>query len=471
MSSKLKVILIGSILILLMLFSMVCLFIPKIEIKINGSKNQTIIVGEKYEELGGEAYLQGFFRKENLECKIIGGVNTNKIGKYIITYKAKYRNIFREVVRVIKVVDNIKPTITLNEEAKLCKKNNLLELNIAANDNYDGDLSQNVKYSLRGDKLLLSVKDSSNNKTEVSFNVKYIDEEKPIITLNGSDIIYINENENYEELGANAYDSCDGNISDKIKINNKINTNIAGTYQIYYTVKDSSGYETTIARTVIVKDDGYAEYPIIKGATIYLTFDDGPSKYTEAILNVLDEYNVKATFFVTNQFPDYQNLIKKEYERGHSIGIHTYSHKWSIYESVESYLDDFAKIDNVIYEQTGIHTKLFRFPGGSSNTISRRYNKGIMSKLSKKMEEDGFVYFDWTFDSGDTNKKDNSSEAILKNIKLNLKGDGEYVILMHDIKKSTLEALPDIIEFAKARGYQFSVLTENSPTEHFKIAN
>ena len=137
MSSKLKVILIGSILILLMLFSMVCLFIPKIEIKINGSKNQTIIVGEKYEELGGEAYLQGFFRKENLECKIIGGVNTNKIGKYIITYKAKYRNIFREVVRVIKVVDNIKPTITLNEEAKLCKKNNLLELNIAANDNYD----------------------------------------------------------------------------------------------------------------------------------------------------------------------------------------------------------------------------------------------------------------------------------------------------------------------------------------------
>lgn len=471
MRSKLKIIFVGSILILLVIFSIVCVFIPKIEIKINGDKNQTIIVGEKYDELGGEAYLKSAVKKEKLEYEIIGSVNTDKVGKYIITYKAEYNNTFKEAIRVIKVIDNIKPTITLNEDAKLCKKNNLLELNITANDNYDGDISKNVKYILKENKLLLSVTDSSDNKTEVVKKVKYIDEEKPIITLNGSDIIYVNENEIYEELGATAYDSCDGNISDKIEINNEVNINIAGTYQIYYMVKDSSGYETTVKRTVIVKNDGFIEYPIINGATIYLTFDDGPSKYTDEILNVLDKYNIKATFFVTNQFPEYQNLIKKEYEKGHSIGIHTYSHKWSIYESVETYLDDFAKINNIVYEQTGIHTKLFRFPGGSSNTISRHYSKGIMSKLSKRMEKDGYVYFDWTFDSGDTNKKDSSSEAILKNIKMNLKGDGEYVILMHDIKKSTLEALPNIIEFAQARGYQFSALTEKSPTEHFKIAN
>ena len=471
MSSKVKIVFVGSLLILLVIFSIICLFIPKIEIELLGDKTQKISIGEKYKELGGIAYVKRGFKKETLKYEIIGKVDTDKIGKYIITYKTKFNNIFKEAIRVIEVVDNIKPTIALNDNAKLCKKNNLLELNVTAVDNYDGDISKSVKYKLTGDKLLLSVTDSSNNRTEIVKKIKYIDSEKPLITLNGSNIIYINENETYEEFGATAYDSCDGNISEKIKISNNVNINVAGTYKVDYIVKDSSGYETKVQRTVIVKNEDLVEYPVIKGATIYLTFDDGPSKYTDEILNVLDRYDVKATFFVTNQFPEYQNIIKKEYEKGHTIGIHTYSHKWSIYENEETYLADFNLISEIVYTQTGKYTKLFRFPGGSSNTISRRYNKGIMSKLSKIMENNGYIYFDWTFDSGDTNKKDSSSKAILKNIKMNLKGDGEYIILMHDIKKSTLEALPNIIEFAQARGYKFSALTENSPTEHFKIAN
>lgn len=94
-----------------------------------------------------------------------------------------------------------------------------------------------------------------------------------------------------------------------------------------------------------------------------------------------------------------------------------------------------------------------------------------MTTLSQMMEEKGYVYFDWTFDSGDTSKKDNSVEAILKNVKTNLKGDGNYIILMHDIKENTLKALPQIIEFAKTNGYDFAKLTENSPVVHLKIVN
>ena len=466
-----KIVGIGSLLIMLLLFSILCMFIPKIEMNINGTKYINVLVGENYNELGVKSYLIKNLKKKKIEYEIIGNVDTNKLGTYVITYKSKFKNIIKENIRIVNVIDNEKPKITINENTKLCKKNQLLDLNFTAYDNYDGDISKNIKYKIKNDILFLSVEDSSGNKTEVKQNLKYIDSEKPIISLIGNKIIYISQYDNYEDLGATAYDSCDGNITENISIKNEVDTTKIGTYKVSYSVKDSFGNVTTEYRNVIVQNDETAEYPVINGATIYLTFDDGPSKYTKDILAVLDKYNIKATFFVTNQFPEYQNMIKQEYESGHTIGIHTYSHKWSIYESIDSYLDDFTKIKNIIFEQTGIETKLFRFPGGSSNTISKKYNKGIMSELSKKMENDGYIYFDWTFDSGDTSKKNSSTNAIIKNVKTNLKGDGEYIILLHDIKKNTLEALPSIIEYALARGYKFSSLNENSPTAHFKIAN
>ena len=204
---------------------------------------------------------------------------------------------------------------------------------------------------------------------------------------------------------------------------------------------------------------------------IYLTFDDGPGKYTEQILEVLSKYDVKATFFVTNQFPNYQHLISEEYKQGHTIGIHTYSHKWSIYSDVETYLDDFNKINEIIRNQTGVESKIFRFPGGSSNTISKNYNKGIMTSLSQLMTEKGYIYFDWNIDSGDTAKKRNSKEDIIKNIKKNLNGDGAYIILTHDIRKNTLEALPEIIETAKTFGYEFAAISESTRAPHFEVSN
>lgn len=471
MSKKRNIIIIGIIQILLIIFSLICIFIPSITIDIKGEKYQTLNIGEQYIENGASAYINLLFNKKELDIHIIGNVDTDKIGKYTVSYKVKNKYLEKEIVRIIKVTDTEKPKLILNDEVKVCKKNNLIEINATATDNYDGDLSDKIKYEINNEKIHISVIDESNNITEIVENIKYIDSEKPKISLNGKELIYLNKGDKYEEQGAKAYDSCDGDITQNIKIEGNVDTSSIGSYKISYKTSDSMGNETKIYRTIIINEIKEEMLQPVNNATIYLTFDDGPGLYTNDILNILEKYDVKATFFVTNQFPSYKHLIKTINDKGHSIGIHTYSHKWSIYKSVETYLDDYKKMEEIVYNEIGYKPKIFRFPGGSSNTVSKNYSKGIMSKLAQIMTDNGYVYFDWTFDSGDTNKKDNSKEAIINNFKKNLKGDGEYVVLMHDIKKNTLEALPEIIEITKKYGYKFSKLDENSPTEHLKIVN
>ena len=470
MSNKNRIILSCSILILLLMLSAIYLFIPKVYIEILGNKYAIVNVGETYNDLGAKAYYKNLFKNKEINIEANGTVDTEKLGKYTINYEAKYKQYNKKTERIVEVVDREKPQLLLNDEVKLCKLNGIIVIDASAIDNYDGDISDKVQYNLSNNNVYINVSDSSNNKTEIIEPIKYIDNEKPSIKLNGSSETNLTIGSNYIELGATAYDSCDGDISKNIVITGQVNSNVIGKYEIKYTIKDSMNNEVSKIRTVYVKEKDINN-PVTDKAIIYLTFDDGPGSYTEELLNILDKYNVKATFFVTNQLPKYQNLIKLEYEKGHTIGIHTYSHKWSIYESVDTYLNDFEKIKNIVVEQTGVEPKIFRFPGGSSNTVSRKYSKGIMTKLAKLMTEKGYIYYDWTFDSGDTSKNNNSKDAIISNVKRNLKGNGEYVILMHDIKKNTIAALPTIIEYAKSNGYVFATLNENVNPPRFKIAN
>ncbi len=467
MKKRINFIAIGIILILICVLLLISLFFPKIQIKLNGDKIITINVGEKYTEYGASANLKWLIKNKELDVKTTGEV-LDKIGSYYITYEASYKNYTKSVVRTVNVVDQEKPVIKLNKEITGCKKNKLLDIDATVTDNVDGDLTKNLKYRIDGEKIELYVTDSSKNTATYKTDIKYVDNEKPKITLNGSEKIYLTLNEKYTEFGAKANDSCDGDITDNIKINGIVDSTKEGTYKITYSIVDSDGNKQEKIREVIVSDNNLNK---VENGTIYLTFDDGPGKYTEEFLKVLDKYNVKATFFVTNQFPKYQYLIKEEYNKGHTVGIHTYSHKWSIYSSVDTYLNDFNQISSIVYNETGAYPKIFRFPGGSSNTVSRRYCVGIMSKLSKLMEEKGYTYFDWSFDSGDTSRNKNSKEDIIKTVKSYLKGNGEYIILMHDLKKNTLDALPSIIEYAKNAGYKFAPITESTPIKHFKIAN
>lgn len=470
MSSKKKIFLIGIIFVLILLLSMMLIFVPKLSININGEKSITLNLGDEYVELGAQAFLKKSFTSKEMPINIEGDVNTQKIGKYLITYKASYKNIIKKDIRVVNVIDNVAPIISLKKDVIVCKNNNLIEIDAIATDNYDGDISDNVKYKIDNEKISIFVTDSSNNKAEIVEDLVYADNDKPKITLNGSNTVYLKLGAVYNEQGATAYDTCDGNITDKIQIDGSVDSNILGEYTIVYKVSDSLNNETTLTRKVIVSEKENNKYEVTGEAIIYLTFDDGPGPYTEEILSILDEYNIKATFFVTNQFPKYQYLIGKEYSNGHTVGIHTYSHKWSIYDSMDTYLDDFNKIQDIVIKETGLKPKYFRFPGGSSNTVSRSHSKGIMTKLAKLMQDNGYIYFDWTFDSCDTCKK-NSVDDIIASVKRNLKGNGKYIVLMHDIKKNTLKALPTVIEYAKANGYSFKPIDDDTPVCHFKIAN
>ncbi len=179
---------------------------------------------------------------------------------------------------------------------------------------------------------------------------------------------------------------------------------------------------------------------------VYLTFDDGPSANTEAILDILDEYNVKATFFVLGKEDELsKERLRMIYERGHTIGMHSYSHVYSeIYSSLDSFKDDFWKSKQYIWDTLGADCMYYRFPGGSSNTAAAI----SMQECVDFLIEQGVEYYDWNVISGDGSSRVLSKETIIENSTASIQNYGTSIILMHDAasKKETVEALPGIIE-------------------------
>lgn len=186
------------------------------------------------------------------------------------------------------------------------------------------------------------------------------------------------------------------------------------------------------------------------GRKVYLTFDDGPSGNTGEILDILAAYDVKATFFVVGKPEEkYQSLYKRIVEEGHTLAMHSYSHKYNeIYQSRESYIEDLSKLQEFLYETTGVWCRYCRFPGGSSNTVSRV----DMHELIAYLEEQDMTYFDWNVSSGDASSAYISPEALVRNATARLAEFDEVIILLHDAvdKKSTVQALPELIEKIQA---------------------
>lgn len=203
---------------------------------------------------------------------------------------------------------------------------------------------------------------------------------------------------------------------------------------------------------------------------VYLTFDDGPSENTGKILDILTKYGVKATFFITGANQDQRPLIKRAYEEGHTIGLHTYSHNYSeVYASEEAYFKDLEKVGDVAREQIGYVPCFIRFPGGSSNVVSAKYKKGIMSSLVEKVQEKGYQYYDWNVDSTD------GTGCGKDEIAANAKSDQYHhaMILLHDsqTKGATVEALPGIIEYYQGAGYEFQAIDRECFVSHHAILN
>lgn len=200
-----------------------------------------------------------------------------------------------------------------------------------------------------------------------------------------------------------------------------------------------------------------------KSKVAYLTFDDGPSYNTPEILKILKRYGIKATFFVNGwNKKNFKEMLRMIYEDGHALGNHTYSHRYEIiYSSVENFMADLKKQEEMIYEATGIRPKIVRFPGGSDNLVSVRYGgKGIMKKIADKLKEEGYIYVDWNASCGDASKPPLSKDQMKEAVRRTAKGKNPVVLLLHDLdsKKTTLEILPWIIEYLQGEGYEFETI-------------
>ena len=307
-----------------------------------------------------------------------------------------------------------------------------------------------------------------------TIKVEVRDKKAPEIALNGDAEMTVEAGSEFSDPGYTATDNCDGDITDSVKVSgDKVDKDKAGKYTVTYEVSDSSGNKATATRVVSVYDPAATADTVNPGnKIIYLTFDDGPGKYTQGLLDVLDKYNVKATFFVTNTHPDYQNMIAEEAKRGHTVAIHSASHKYNqIYTSEQAFFDDLEQMNSIIKAQTGNDASIIRFPGGSSNTVSKDYCPGIMTQLVNDVTARGLLYCDWNVSSGDANSKPISTEQVVQNVISGVQSHNVSVVLQHDIKDFSVNAVEQIIQWGQANGYTFLPLTTSSPMSHHRVNN
>ena len=398
------------------------------------------------------------------KVKVKGNVDTSKIGVYKIEYDLSISGFKSHKTRIVKVVDKVEPSIELTGSGMVCPGKTYTEEGYKALDEIDGDLTELVKSDIKNDIVTYKVTDKSGNTKTILRKLTVEDKTKPVITLNGGDVTIYTGN-SYNEQGATVSDNCDDEPS--LNITGNVDTSRVGKYTVTYTSTDKSGNTESINRTVSVVDrskDGV-------GKIIYLTFDDGPGGYTEKILNILDKYGVKATFFVTNQFPSYQYLIGEEARRGHTVAVHTYTHSYDVvYRSVDAYIDDFNKMNEIIKQQTGSYSNIFRFPGGASNQVHCSRNPGVTRAIANEMLSRGYQYFDWNLSSGDAGGAP-TTQSVYNAVVNGAGRSSETVVLMHDIKLATANALDSMIANLQSRGFIFKTLTKDSFAPHQPFYN
>ena len=460
--NKKKKFIIGAIIIVsTLLVALFCYYILKPNFIINNyEKNITINYKEKYKPIF-KVYYGNKIKKVYIKPTIDGEVKSDKLGKNKIKYKYMFKNHELELVQNVEVVDKEEPKIEI-ESSYVCPNEKNYEIKYKIIDNYDGDITKNAKVSYKDKKIYIEVVDSSKNETKTSIDANFSDNEAPKIELKGNKTVYIKVNDNYDDEGVSVSDNCDENL--EVKTENNVNNSVAGAYTIKYSVTDSSNNTSSEERVVNV-------YNVKNGEkTVYLTFDDGPSIHTARLLDVLAKYDVKATFFVTGNGSD--DLILREYNEGHSIGLHTNTHDYSyLYSSVNNYYDDLNAVKYRVKSITGYDSNLIRFPGGSSNTVSMNYDGGIhiMSILTEDVEKKGYFYYDWNVSSGDAGGTD-SSDGVYNNVISTLK-EGNSIVLQHDTKGFSVDAVERIIQYCLNNGYHFEKLSPGSPTAHHGVFN
>lgn len=441
----------------------------QVQIALSGERVVVVERGGDFADPGASATLihRGKATDTQIAVTALGDVDTDTIGVYRVSYVANYKNCTGTAYRNIKVVDPEKPVITVYPDFDPTEPG---EYEFTATDNFDGDITDRVQRVECDGVITYMVSDSAGNTTTVNHRTFNSDTVAPKISLKGYNTVILELGGDYEEAGYVAVDNRDGDLTDKVSVSGSYNMHKPGRYALDYTVIDSAGNTATKTRVIFVRDPSVTQIndPNKGGKIIYLTFDDGPGADTGRLLDVLAKYNVPATFFVVNT--RYIDTIKRTAAEGHVVAIHSVTHVFrEIYASEEAYFTDLYTMQAIIKQHTGKTANLIRFPGGGSNTVSR-FNKGIMTRLARQVEEKGFVYFDWNVDSGDAGGAW-TTNSVFQNVVVGVSGKPEAVVLMHDIKSYSVDAVERIILWGLESGYTFRALTETSPTCHHRINN
>lgn len=194
----------------------------------------------------------------------------------------------------------------------------------------------------------------------------------------------------------------------------------------------------------------------------YLTFDDGPSDNTGEILDILDANNVKATFFVVGREEKYYDTYRDIVNRGHTLGLHSYTHDYDkIYASLDDFAEDIEELQKLLYDVTGVSCVYYRFPGGSSNTVS----KVDMDTLIDYVNNKGLVYYDWNALNNDAVCGSFTPQQLVDNIMKDAVSQNDVVILMHDLtaRHTTVESLQQLIDELREQGFTLLPIDENAP--------
>ncbi len=451
---------------------------PRLTVTVQGEAQMTAQCGTAFQDPGASAQISGrWFFSETVAVTVEGSVDEHTLGTYPLTYSATWTlgpfSVTRQATRQVTVVDTLPPEISLRTDPDYftLPGDDYVEEGYTAFDACDGDVTDRVVRWKLGDTVYYEVTDSQGNRSRVTRTITYSDPVAPELTLKGKQEMVVLKGKKYKEPGFTAADNFDGDVTDRVTVSGQVDTKTMGEYTLTYSVTDTHGNTATAQRLVTVRDypelpedlplaDAYEIVPA-EEKTIYLTFDDGPGPYTNYLLNVLKKYDVKATFFVVDR--GYHKVLKRMAQEGHTIGLHSATHKYSkIYASETAYFKDLKKVQDTVLEVTGQLSTIVRFPGGTSNTVSCGYNKGIMTRLNKMLQAMNYRVFDWNVLSYDTNGlKD--SKTIANRIIGGIMSHKVSVVLQHDIKYHSVMAVEQVIKWGLKNGYTFKALDTTSP--------
>ena len=457
-----------ALLVVLIVSVIVCYFMFRCPIVFK-QENIKVEINEEFDALKNvEKVKNGNIKDIKVNTK---NVKFDKLGKYKVIYTFNDKDY--EIP--LEVVDTKKPKfdiVDLDIDLGMKVKAKDMVTNIDDATKTKIKFKKKYKFNHEGEiSVVVQVIDEAGNVSEKKGKVKlFKDDIGP--EINGIEEMTIVKGEKVDyKLGISVSDNRDPNPTLNID-DSKVNVDKLGRYKVIYTAKDRSGNKVVKERIIkVVEKKNIGTLQQSNEKIVYLTFDDGPSMNTQKVLDILAVYDAKATFFVTGTNENYYDLIKKAHDQGHTIGLHTYIHEYDqIYNSSSAYFSDLKKIEDLVYSQIGSVPKYIRFPGGSSNQVSKKYCHKIMSKLTKEVVNRGYQYYDWNEDS-----EDGSGQLSVKQLIKNATASTEknIMLLFHDAngKENSLKAIGPVIQYYQNKGYVFKGIDDSSFVVHHSVNN